>query len=152
MSHVAAVKAYVTDLDACAAACEEVGLELVLNQNSYRWFGQWVNDYSGGVAAVSNGHDPKTFGQCVHAIRVKNGAGHEYEIGLVPRLDGGPGFELLYDNWCGGNGLEAKAGKGLVELKRAISRVVTTRHLQRQGYRVTRRVDERGRIHIGGIK
>ncbi len=152
MSHVAAVKAYVTDLDACAAACEENGLELVRGQKTYRWFGRWVNDYRGGVAAVDNGHDPKTFGHCEHAIRVKNGQGHEYEIGLVRRLDGGPGWELVYDNWCGGNGLEAKAGTGLVDLKRSISTQVATRHLQRQGYRVVKTVDARGRIHVGGVK
>lgn len=152
MSHVASVKAYVTDLDALDAACAENGLELVRGQKSYRWFGRWVNDYSGGQAAVSNGHDPKTFGQCEHAIRVKGGAGYEYEIGLVRRLDGAPGWEMLYDNWCGGNGLEAKAGAGLTALKRSVSQVTITRHLQKQGYRVVRRVDERGRIHVGGVK
>lgn len=152
MSHVSSVKAYVTDLKVCAAACEEIGLELVTGATSYRWYGKWVNDYSGGAAAVSNGHDPKTFGTCEHKIRVKGAGAHTYEIGLVRRLDGGPGWELLYDNWCGGQGLEAVAGAGLGKLKQTLAQTTSIQHLQKQGYRVTKRVDEQGRIHIGGIK
>lgn len=152
MSHVASVKAYVVDLEALAKVCEDLGLELVLGATSYKWYGRWVNDYRGAQAAVDNGHDPKTFGQCVHKIRRKDGEG--YEIGLVNRLDGEAGFEMVYDNWgAGGKAIEALAGDRLQTLKKALSVEVTTRIMRRQGCRVLQTVDAKtGKLKIQGIR
>lgn len=152
MSHVASVKAYVTDLVALAAVCAALGLELVLNADTYKWYGRWVNDFRGAEAAVDNGHDPKNFGKCVHKIRRKDGQG--YEIGLVARLDGEPGFEMIYDNWgAGGRAIEELAGKGLTTLKKALSTEVTTRIMRRQGYRVIQTVDAKtGKLKVQGIR
>lgn len=151
MSHVASVKAYVTDLEILDKVAGDLGLELVRNVDTYAWFGRWVGDYSGGVAAVSNGHDPKTFGTCQHKLRRKDHQPGDYEIGLVPRLDGGPGWELLYDNWgSGGARIEQLAGKNLGALKNEISAAVSARILARKGYRVSRTVDANGVIKITG--
>lgn len=152
MSHVASVKAYVVDLDALEKVCDDLGLELVRDAHSYKWYGRWVNDYRGAQAAVDNGHDPKTFGKCVHKIRRKDGQG--YEIGLVNRLDGEAGFEMVYDNWgAGGTAIEALAGERLQTLKKALSVEVTTRIMRRQGCRVLQTVDVKtGKLKIQGIR
>lgn len=139
MSHVASVECYVTDLEALEAAADGLGFTLVRNATTYAWYGRWMNDFNESHAAVTRGHDPKTFGTCVHKLRRKNHQAGDYEIGLVPRLDGKPGFELIYDNWGnGGRQVEALAGKNLSELKRQIAAEVSTRVMQRQGYRVSR--------------
>lgn len=152
MSHVASVKAYVTDLDALAKCCEDLGLELVLGATEYKWYGRWVNDFRGAQAAVDNGHDPKNFGKCLHKIRRKDGQG--YEIGLVSRLDGEPGFEMIYDNWgAGGQAIEALAGERLTVLKKALSVEVTTRIMRRQGYRVVQSIDAKtGKLRVQGVR
>lgn len=143
MSHVADVDLKITDLDACEAACDALGLELVRGAKSYKWYGQWVNDYNDSErAAAMKGHDPRLFGQCVHKIRVKGAHSDTYEVGLVPRLDGGPGFDAVYDNWQGGYGLERVAGDGLAKLKQEYGAQVATRHLMSMGYQISRYFDE----------
>lgn len=153
MSHVASVKCYVVDLDALEAVAKDLGFELVRGAESYAWWGHWVNDFSGGVAAVSNGHDPKTFGTCKHKLRRADHHEGMYEIGLVPRLDGKPGFELLYDNYgTGGHAIEQKAGKNLVTLKTELAAAVTMRTMAREGWRVQRTVDAKGAVKITATK
>lgn len=142
MSHVASVQCYVQDLDALEAVAARLGLELVRGATSYAWFGTWVGDFRGDRAAVSNGHDPKTFGTSVHKLRRQDHRQGDYEIGLVPRLDGQPGFELLFDNWGhGGRRIQEKAGKDLLTLKNELAAETTQRILARQGYRWRRSVN-----------
>lgn len=153
MSHVASVKCYVTDLDVLDAVASRMGLELVRNATSYKWFGNWVGDFRGDTAAVSNGHDPSTFGKSLHKLRRKDHREGDYEIGLVARLDGQAGYELLYDNWgSGGRRIEERAGRGLKTLKDELTAEVTTRQLARKGYRVSRSVNASGQIVIAGSK
>lgn len=71
MSHVVTVDVRVRNLKALAAACERLGLELLRDKKTFRWFGKWVNDYHDANAAVNNGINPKDFGKCEHAIAVK---------------------------------------------------------------------------------
>lgn len=147
MSHVASVKAFVQDLDALASVADRLGLELVKHATTYAWYGAWVNDFRGANAAVDNGHDPANFGKCVHKLRRKDHAAGDYEIGLVPRLDGKPGYEMVYDNWGGGGRrIEQCAGKGLGALKQAMAQEVSLRIMRRQGYRVTSTTAADGRI------
>lgn len=147
MSHVASVKCYVTDLEALKAVADRMGFELVLNAKTYAWYGQWVGDFRGATAAVDNGHKPEDFGKCIHKLRRKDHKAGDYEIGVVARPDGQPGYELVYDNWGGsGRRIEELAGKGLKTIKDEIAAEVSTRIMRRKGYRVTRTTNAAGAI------
>lgn len=142
MSHVAAVDLKIQDLDALEAVCGRMGLELVRGKTTYKWFGRFLNDWTSAEgqerAAALNGFDPATFGHSLHVVRRKDRNGGAYEIGIVARRDGKPGFEAVYDAWgSGGKLVEQIAGKNLVTLKKELSTEVSLRHLQRQGYRVS---------------
>lgn len=138
MSHVTDVKLKVRDLAALKEAAEACGLELREDQTSYKWYGRWVNDFSGPTAAVTQGHDPKDFGKSAHAIGIP-GNRSAYEIGVVARKDD-DGFDLLYDAWDGQ--LEPKAGKNLSKLRREYAASVASRkaidHLAKRGFKLSR--------------
>ena len=127
MSHVITSKAAILNLDALAVACERRGLELVPNQETFRWYGHSIGDYP-----LPDGFTEEDMGHCVHAIRIPGEPeqhGHKpYEIGLVEARepDGHGGFQtvegkftLMYDFWSGGYGMKDKAGgeqcQGLVQ-------------------------------------
>ncbi len=129
MSHVATVEIEIKDLDALKKACAELDLLFQENKKTYRWYGQWVNDYSAADAAYKNGIDPKDYGKCDHAIGLKTGKG--YEVGVV--LKGGK-YVLVYDNWQGGQGLEKVTGKGLSKLNQGYVKQVTRKSLLMKGY------------------
>ena len=153
MSHVAEVTLQVTDLDALDAACKRIGLELVRGQKNYKWYGRWLNDWSDSErAAALKGRDPNTFGHCEHAVRIP-GDPNAYEIGLCPRLDGKPGFDLVYDQYGhGGAALHKVGGKDLSELKDQYAASVTQRHLSRQGYRTRLQRTPGGHLQVVGQK
>lgn len=110
MSHVVNMGIVVQSLEALKKACEVLGtLEFVQDQTNFKWYGQWMNDYSGQDAAYRQGVDPKEYGKCLHAIRVKGKEG-AYEIGVVKNRNG-EGFLLVWDNWMGGYGLVEKVGQ-----------------------------------------
>lgn len=105
MSHVAMVEIEIKDLDVLAAACRRVGLELRRGQTSYHWWGESMGDYPlpPGFAAEDLGH-------CEHALHIAGEpdvpAGtdgmmqfgeYAYEVGVVRRRDGRPGWTLLWD-------------------------------------------------------
>ena len=140
MSHVTDLKLKVRDLDALEETLAErfPHLELRKNQKTHAWWGTFVGD-----SVPPPGRDPKKFGTCAHAIgrrgfAPKNGPGGEWEIGLVPALDG-DGFDLLADSYGG-------AGRTITQDIPALKReyactVATTRakaKLTRKGWRVER--------------
>ena len=149
MSHVAEVNLKIFDLEALAQASRNVGLEFKAGQTSYRWYGNWQNDYHAADAAARRGHDPRLFGKSEHAIVVPNND-RAYGIGVVPALDG-VGYSMVYDNWQGGYGLEGVAGRGLERLKQEYAAEVSVRRLTADGYAITRHVDELGQIVIQGV-
>src|SRR5437016_6251552 len=107
MSHVAAIKTEITDLEALKRACDELGLTFKEGQTTYKWFGQWVNDYHGEDAAYKSGIDPKDYGKCAHAIGVP---GSGYEIGVVKLPNGN--FTLIYDFFGPGRKIMETLGQG----------------------------------------
>ena len=131
MSHVATVAVEVKDLAALRAACAAVGLEFREGQKTHRWYGKWVNDYSGANAAFRAGISPSDYGKCDHAIGVPGNA-RAYEIGVVRRPNGS--YALAWDFFGGGFGLEAVAGAGCSKLVTAYVQEVATRSLRLQGY------------------
>lgn len=134
MSHVADVEMCVTDLDACEAACARLGFKLVRGQTSYNWFGEWLNDWTSERAAGLRGRKPEDFGKCEHAIVIEGADDHAYQIGLVPRLDGQPGWDAIYDAWGSGHELERLGGVGLSTLSEEIGAEVALRQLMSAGF------------------
>jgi hypothetical protein len=93
MSHVAAIDLHVTDLDSLGKSAKAHGGELILNQETFNWYGTWQNDYDANNAAYRQGIDPSTYGRCTHAIKFN---GIKYEIGVVKHPTK-PGYTLVYD-------------------------------------------------------
>jgi hypothetical protein len=152
MSHVATCDLHITNLDALREACEELGLELVLNQRTFKWYGRFMGDYNGADAAFSHGIKPEDYGKCVHAIRVK-GNPQAYEIGLVPRPDGKPGYQPVFDFWGEGQGqaLVAVVGKGCERLKDHYGAAVACRIYKAKGYHVSKQIVN-GAVHFQASK
>ena len=121
MSHVATVELEVRDLDALAEAAKRCGLELVRDQKTYRWYGGQQNP-------------------CDHTIRIPDAREGKrlgaYEVGVIRRTDGRPGYVLEYDPWAGGKGLEELTGPKCGRLKQAYGVAVATQQARRQGFAV----------------
>lgn len=149
MSHLANVELTVTDLDALQHAVAQTdGLTWCEGQQSYKWYGRWMDDFHGTNAAVDNGFDASTFGKSEHAIKVD---GSEYEIGVVKNPTGN-GYRLLYDNYASGRKIAERYGTGLETIKNSYAERVAVRQLQRKGYRVSTRVNAKGQRQVVGVK
>lgn len=137
MSHVAKIEIEIKDLEALDAACRRIGCTLVRSQTSYAWFGRHVGDYP-----LPEGFAVEELGRCEHAIKVP---GASYEVGVVKRRDGRPGYTLLWDFWPSG-GLRAKLGADGCKLVQAYGVEAATRAARRQGYHVTETTKEDGTV------
>ena len=149
MSHVAEVAVTITDLDALEEACAQLGLELIRGQTTFEWYGKFMNDYNDPQrAAAVRGYDPAKFGQCEHAIRRKGCAPGDYEIGLVRRNDGKPGYAVLFDSYGTGRLLERAAGADLTGLRDHYTAAVSRRLLARKGYRTHLQRTPQGELQV----
>lgn len=137
MSHVVTVDVIIQDLDALAAAAEQLGMEMV-KTNQFRWFGRHMGDFP-----LPEGFKKEDMGKCEYALRVKGAGPEVYEVGIARRRDGKPGFVPLQDFWQGGYGLEEKIGTEGVNLKREYALAVAAKEMRRQGFRVSRQVDQK---------
>lgn len=131
-SHVAKILIQIKDLAALKAAAKTLGLEFVENQKTYRWYGHHVGDYP-----LPAGFKSSDLGKCDHVIRIPNND-RAYEIGVVKKKDGTPGYELLWDFWQGGYGLCDAIGKDGEKLIQEYTTSVATRFYQKNGFRVNR--------------
>jgi hypothetical protein len=105
MSHMAAIDLEVTDLAALKAAAEYLGLTFMEGQTTWRWFGRWMRDYNDQDAAFVQGIKPEEYGKCADHVLTIAGNKSAYEVGVVRRRDGKPGWILLYDFWGPGQAL-----------------------------------------------
>lgn len=142
MSHVATVDLHITDLAALKAACETLGLEFREGKTRFRWYGRVVGDYP-----LPEGFTVSDMGLCEHAIGVKDNA-LGYEVGVVRRRDGKPGYLLMYDNWRGGFGLEDIIGANAGKLKQQYTIQVLLQAARRQGYRVSQSQLQDGSLRL----
>lgn len=170
MSHVATISLEIKNLDDLEAACNRLGLELVRGKESYRWFGRSVGDHP-----LPEGFTVDDLGKCDHAIRIPQsvtGADRAYEIGVVKRRDGKPGWTLLWDFWNGGKshfatgndyddrsertdftinngpGLESIVGANASKLKQAYGIAAATRAARAKGFRVAERKQSNGSVQL----
>jgi len=147
MSHVTTGEMCITNLDYAEEAAKKLGGRLVRGQTTFKWYGKWLNDWNDKRAAVNRGINPKTFGQCAHAIVMEDGAKGSYEVGLVEREDG-KGFDAIYDVFGPGIQLEKKFGKGLGKLKTEIGVVTAMKTYGRMGYQVKEGTNKRGERQV----
>lgn len=149
MSHVTTVDLEVKDLDCLAKAAEFLGLELVRDVKTYKWWGRFVGDYN-DPAIKAMGLTPENHGKCEHKLRVKGAGSETYEIGLV-MVNGS--WRLLYDFYAGGQGLMEKIsrigarGKDCELLVQEYAAEVAKKQLRRKGLRFIER-RENGKIKL----
>jgi hypothetical protein len=149
MSHVSKVDVSFTDLNEIKEACARIGAEFLEGQTTHRWFGNWVGDYNTADAAYKHGVKPEDYGTCLHAIGVP-GSKTAYEAGVIRNQNGTYG--IIYDNWCGGKGLEKVIGQNADTLKQAYAVVVAKKQVQRKGFRVVEVTKDDGRIQLLATK
>lgn len=141
MSHVCKISVEVNDLESLQKAAEDLGMEFVEGQKQYRWFGRYVGDYP-----LPQGFSKHDLGKCDHALRIPGDQG-AYEVGVCKARDGSNRYELLWDFWAGGKGLQSKIGKNGERLAQHYSSRVARKHIP-QGFRVTTQTNEDGHIVI----
>lgn len=151
MSHVVTIDIEIRDLDALDAAAKSLGLELVRGQTTYRWYGRHVGDYP-----LPDGLSHEDLGRCEHVLRIPGNA-EAYEIGVVRRRDGRPGYTLLWDFWQGGYGLQEKVGANADRLKQAYALETAKRAAWRAGHRIVGEIRKADgtvvlRIAPGGVR
>lgn len=142
MSHVATVDVQVTNLEDLRAACQRLGLEFAEGQTTYRWYGTHVGDYP-----LPAGFSAADLGSCEHAIRVPGNL-EAYEVGVVRRRDGKPGWQLMWDFYLGGFGLEQHVGTDCGLLRQSYATVAATRAARQQGFTVQERKLASGEIKL----
>jgi hypothetical protein len=121
MSHISKIELEVRDLGILGQACARLGLKLIRNQRTYRWYGKEA--------------------QCDHVITVP---GANYEIGV--RKTGGL-YELNCDYFD--PRIEKAIGRKGGLLKQAYGVQKTKVEARKKGYSVTERQTENGiRLHV----
>jgi hypothetical protein len=147
---VASIDLVITDLDAIKRACDACGLEFMEGQKTFTWYGRWLDDWNDPArAAAMKGFDPKTYGQCEHAIRRAGHKKGDYEMGLVPRRDGLPGWEVVVDFWGSGRYFSSKfGGPDMPELKNEYGAAMSERYWQSKGYITQRQRNAKQELQI----
>ena len=145
MSHVAEITCEVNDLQALGEAAKACGLELVMNQHTFKWYGTHVGDYP-----LPAGFSKSDMGKCEHALRIP-GNNQAYEIGVAKRKDGKEGYALLWDFWAGGMGLVDKVGNNADKLVDNYGAQVAKKHLSAQGYQVMIQQGPQGQVTVTGF-
>jgi hypothetical protein len=142
VSHVATVDLHIKDLDSLKAACKAMGLEFREGQKTYKWYGHSVGDYP-----LPEGFKANELGQCEHAIGIP-GNKRAYEIGVVRRRDGKPGYMLMWDFWNGGYGLQEVVGQDCKKLRQQYATQVSIKQVRKQGFRVQQTVGQDGKVRL----
>jgi len=125
MSHVTTMELEVYDLNALKDACKMIGLELVMNQTTFRSY---------------------QTGKCLHAIRIP-GDSRAYEMGVAANASG-DGYVILKDFWNRGYGLQDKVGNngGLLMQSYAIARA--KREALKLGHRTEVKRRQNGNLYL----
>lgn len=149
MSHVATIDIEVRDMGALAEAAKRIGMELVPDQKTYRWYGRHVGDFP-----LPEGFAESDLGSCEHALRVLKPDGtpdkHIYEIGIVRRRDGKPGYTLLWDFID--SRLRKVVGDECGLLKQAYALVVAKKAAMAKGFRVQEVPMPNGQVQLRCVK
>ena len=91
MSHNEVIDLEVTDLKTLANTAKRMGGELILNAETYKWFGTNMGDYP-----LPEGINAEDLGKCEHKIRFP---GINYEVGVIKSKTQPRAYSLLWDFW-----------------------------------------------------
>ncbi len=86
-----------------------------------------------------------------HALSIPDDK-NAYEIGVIARRDGKPGYTLLWDFWAGGYGLVKKVGANCDKLKQAYAFEVAAKKARSMGYQVKREAQANGDVRLRCFK
>lgn len=130
MSHITKIQVEVSeDLDVMDKTATRLGMKLNEGQTTFRSF------YA------------KNDGRCLHALSVLDNP-NAYEIGLAKRSDGKPGFELLWDDFAGGQGLVEKVGPGATLLKQAYAVETANKQMESEGFWAEETILDDGTVEV----
>jgi hypothetical protein len=143
MSHIVDIKIKIQSLSALDRACNQLGLELVLGQTEYKWFGRSMAD-----DPLPEGLSATDLGRCTHAIRLNQNhpaSMHAYEVGVLRQAEGS--YRLLWDFWGkSGKALQDSIGVDGMLLRNEYAAQVAIEQAEMQGFVVSRSVDADGNI------
>lgn len=145
MSHITKISLRVLDEAALETAAKACGLER-RNQTTHKWYGRFMGDTTppAGMAV-------KDYGKCLYAYGLA-GDRESYEVGVVKALDGGEGFDLVFDSWGQARLMAAVGGHDWQKLRREYAAEVATRkanaELAREGFAIYRENMPDGRIRL----
>lgn len=122
-------------LDSLKAACARLGLQFNEGKEDFKWFGRHVGDYP-----LPEGFTKEDMGKCNHSISVP-GKPSAYEVGVCKARDGSGNWELLWDFWGGGYGLQKAIGDKGLDLQEEYATCHAESQLSAAGYIVTREVE-----------
>jgi hypothetical protein len=143
MSHVVSIQTLITDLDALRQAVAELGCTWHQGVKEYRWWGRSAGDYP-----IPAGFKAEDLGKCEHMIAVP---GAEFQIGVVRRRDGKPGWTLLYDFYGRrGQPIHDHLGEGLKKLSQRYTVCKTERELRKLGANTHRLTLASGKVAVVG--
>jgi len=126
MSHVSVVKTTIRSLDILAQAARDCGMQLNLGQKEFKAY------YRGEG------------GGCEHAI-VCPDLPQAYSIGVV---QAGDGWELKFDSFCGGGGLNNRCGDGAGRLLQRYSYHQAQARAEELGWEVQEETEADGTIKL----
>lgn len=147
MSHIAQIDLDIKDLDSLKKACIDLGLNFNEDKKTYKWWGKSVGDWP-----LPQGFTEDDLGKCDHMISVKDADSKCYQVGVVRRRDGRPGYTLLWDFFEGGYGLQKAIGDNGNKLKQAYATNVSMKHARKEGFNVTKKVLPDGRVILRGLR
>jgi len=132
VSHVTKIKLKFESLESLKNSCPALGLQFNENKQDFNWYGRHVGDYP-----LPEGFGASDMGKCDHSMSVV-GKPNAYEIGVCKARDGSDNWELLFDFWQGGHGLQEVIGEGGILLQEEYVTCDTERQLVEAGYIVER--------------
>jgi hypothetical protein len=142
MSHITKIKIQIKSLTALESAARTCGLEL-RKQNTYKWYGRSVGDYP-----LPEGVTADQLGKCDYALAIP-GNSHAYEVGVMTNPDGT--FNLLWDFWQGGFGLQAAIGNDGNRLITEYTLEAAQEAAQSQGWYTERETESLKIYHPDGL-
>lgn len=153
MSHVATINLQIKDIDALKDACSELGLDFMEGQTRFKAHAN-EGEGQGVIHAIRVGSDKLTELQSTNAEINRRDI---YEIGICPAgkdREGNeqPGFKMLWDTYCGGNGLMMAVGPNAGLLKQTYGKYVAMKSARKQGFSVTEQKLENGAIKLVMMK
>jgi hypothetical protein len=137
VSHITVIDIEIRDLDCLRQAAEALGLEFRENQKTFKWYGTSFDQA----------------GVCDHAIGLHNNP-EAYEVGVIRNPDK-PGYQLKWDLYRRGHGLQDKVGDKCAKLCQKYAEKVVMKGvagLKARGWSTVSSKNEQGEIVVRCVK